>query len=135
MRLIVVGLLAAVLALPQSEADLRKVYDSYLAAIKARSFPSVLNVMTAEARADLTTQVPQSERAEFFANAGLMSPYSYQAESVTPGKDGATVSMLIVGHFKIPPDLQKAQKLPPEQKAEVTLNFAREGGVWKMGVP
>jgi|SRR5271166_2211877 len=143
MRLILTALIAIVLTpaavgqtatMPGPADDtFRKTFDALTAALKAKNFQTVTSLMTAATRKAITQDVPPSKHAAFFANALSTMPTSYDVESVSVSKDGKSATMMLVGMVPVPPDEQQSQKLPPEQKKEITVQFARETGVWKIG--
>lgn len=136
MRLILITFAAAAFSLSasaQADDPFRKTFDACVAAIEAHDFPEVLSFMTAASRKQIATQIPPSQHAAFFANANATMPRSYEVESVTVGKDGKKASMLLVGMVPVSSEEQKAQGLPPQQKTELTVEFEKESGLWKIG--
>jgi hypothetical protein len=136
MRRIAIGLMAAALAAAaygQNDDTFRKQFDALIAGLKARNFTTVTGLMTAEARKAINQQIPPSKRGAFFANALSTMPVSYDVESVAVAKDGMKATMLLLGTVAVPPGEQREKKQPPQRKSEISIEFAREGGVWKIG--
>jgi hypothetical protein len=140
MRLILTGLTAiaiaaAVLGQPaapsgQAPDTFRKPFDALIAALKAKDFPGATGLMTAQARRAITQQVPPSKHAAFFANALGTMPISYDVESVSVSNDGKTATMMLVGMV---PAEHGQQGQPAARKREITVEFAKEAGAWKIG--
>jgi len=136
MRLILTGLtgvLFTMAAFGQTEATFRKTYDALVAGLKAKNFQAVMDQRSVASRKELAESVPPSQRAAFFASALEVMPSTYEVRSVTLSEDGKKGSMVLVGMVPVPLEVQKEEKLPPEQKIGVTLEFANEAGVWKIG--
>jgi hypothetical protein len=120
-------------AFGQSNDSFRKTFDACIAALKAKHFEEVTGLMTAEARKAINEQFPPSKHTEFFANVLETMPTSYEVESVGVSKDGKTALMLLVGMVPVPREERQSQKLPAVQKQEISVEFAKEDGVWKIG--
>jgi hypothetical protein len=146
MRFIFTGLIATVLATasfgqsaasPTPTADsLRKTFDACNDAIKAKNFQGVLSQMSSATRKQIAAMIPPAQHTPFFLNAMLRVPISYEVESVAPGKDGKSASLMLLAMLPpIPPDMQESEKSEAAgqpRKRELTVVFAREAGLWKI---
>jgi hypothetical protein len=116
----------------QTAQDFTKIYDSYLAAVKAGSYSQASPLLSKEVRDQLPTPAAQ---AEYMEMVKLMVPIHYETESVNVAKDGQSADVSVIITIAVPEQFQKEQKLPPTQRAEEVLKFVREAGQWRMGPP
>jgi len=132
---LLIALLVSALMAAQSTADLTKVFDVYLAAVKAKDFASVMSVYRASVRKQVVEiYVTPKQQAEYMKSLAEMAPESFSEARVTA--NGSTTALLrFMGARPVPADVQKAQKLPPVAKMPMVVEFANEGGAWKMGPP
>jgi hypothetical protein len=124
-------------AFGQSEETFRKIYDAYIAGLKAKDFQAIVKLRTADQQKELTEGVPPARVAAYqaglFEQSLQLMPASYQVRFVKLSKDGNHASMVLVGMIPVPAEVQKEEHLPPEQQVRVTIEFAKEAGAWKMG--
>ena len=134
MRLLI-GFLCATLMTAQTVADLTKIFDAYLAAVKAKDFKAVTALYRASVKRDVLDTYPTAKEQEaFLKSLAEMAPDSISDPTVTPhGSKGALLNF--TGAKRVPPDIQKSRKLPPVAKMPMVVEFANEGGAWKMGPP
>lgn len=116
----------------QTQQDFTKIYDSYLAAVKAGSYAKASPLLSKEVHDQLPTPAVQAEYMEMVKQ---MSPIHYEVESVNVAKDGQSADVNLIVTIAVPEEIQKQEKLPPTQRAEEVLRFVKEGGQWKMGPP
>jgi ketosteroid isomerase-like protein len=140
MRLILAGMIGAILtmtAFGQSDDTFCKIYDAYIAGVKAKDFQAIVKLRTADQQKELTEGVPpgrdEAYHKALFEQLAQVTPLSYELRFVTLSKDGNHARMVVVGMVPVPPEAQKEAGLPPEQKMRVTVAFAKEAGAWKMG--
>ena len=128
------GILIGSVLLAQTPADLTKVFDQYLAAVKAKDFHKVLAVYHSEAKKLVMEEYrsPQEQKA-FLEQVAEMSPDGYEAPVVSPAGD--KVLLRVMAKKNVPAAIQKEQKLPPVMQKPMVIEFAQEGGQWKMGPP
>lgn len=112
--------------------DFTKIYDSYLAAVKAGNFGEMAAFLPEEMLQDVKT--PEAQQ-EFLLMAKYMAPVSYETHSLTFSDEGATADVELVITVELPEEVWKKQNIPPIQRAEVLLRFVKDGGQWKMGAP
>ena len=122
-------------SMAQSPADLTQVFDQYLAAVKAGDFRRVLAVYRTPVREQVLADYasPQAQ-AEFLEALKEMAPDAYEAPTVAPSS-GQAVLLRVMGKKHVPPEIQKQQNLPPVVQMAMVIEFAQEGGQWKMGPP
>lgn len=120
------------LLLAQTAQDFTRVYDFYLAAIKSGSYSQVSAFLSTEVRDQIKTPALQAEYMEMVKQ---MAPIRYETEFVNVSKDGQTADVNLIVTVAVPEQVQKEQKLPPTQRAEMILKFVNEAGQWKMGPP
>lgn len=134
-KLVLLGLLlmlSCVAMLAQSAENFTKIYDSYLAGVKAGKYSQVEPLISAEVR----NEVPSPDaQARYMEMVQQMAPIKYQAEFANVAKDGKSAEVNIIGTFAVPEDAQKQEHLPPTQRVEVILKFVKEAGQWKVGPP
>jgi hypothetical protein len=134
---ILTGAMFTMTAFGQTDDTFRYIYDAYIAGLKAKDFPAIVKLRTADQQKELTEGVPPGREAAYhaalFEQSLQMMPVSYEVRFVKMGKDGNHARMVLVGMVPVPLEAQKEANLPPEQKVRVTVAFARESGVWKMG--
>ena len=116
----------------QTAPDFTKIYDSYLAAVKAGSYSQASPLLSKEVHDQLPTPAVQAEYMEMVKQ---MAPIHYEVESVNVAKDGQSADVNLIVTIAVPAEIQKQEKLPPTQRAEEVLRFVKEGGQWKMGPP
>ena len=116
----------------QTAQDFTKIYDSYLAAVKSGSYSRVSPLLSAEVREELKTPANQ---AEYMAMMKQMAPIRYETEFANVAEGGQAAEVDLIATIAVPEQVQKEQKLPPTQRAEMILNFVKEAGQWKMGPP
>jgi hypothetical protein len=118
----------------QSASDLTKVFDQYLAAVKAKDFQKIIALYHSAAKKAVLTdfETPQ-EQKEFLEQIAEMTPDSYAAPEVSPGGD--RVILRIMAKKNVPPAVRKANNLPAVMQKPMIVEFAQEGGQWKMGPP
>ena len=121
------GLLTA-----QTAQDFTKIYDSYLAAVKAGKYSQVEPLVSAEIRNEVTSPEAQGQYMDMVRQ---MVPIKYETEFATVAKDGKSADVSIIGTFAVPEQDQKKQHQPSTQRVEMILKFVQEGGQWKMGPP
>src|SRR5271165_6199640 len=102
----------------QTAQEFTSIYDSYLKAVKAGSYSQASAFLSAEVRNDLKTPAAQTEYIDMMK---LMAPARYETEFVNVAKDGQTADVTVVETIAVPQEIQKAQNLPPTQRAEVVL--------------
>lgn len=124
MRLLT-GIFLGGLLMAQSPADLTKVLDQYLAAVKANDFKKVTAVYQSSVKEMVVSQHGGSagDQKEFLAAMAEMAPDSYEAPTVSPAQ-GQKILLRIVGKKKVPPAIQKEQKLPPVMQMPMVIEFA-----------
>jgi hypothetical protein len=133
-RLILTGIFGGGIVLAQSAGDLTKVFDQYLAAVRAKDFQKIIALYHAAAKkAVLTDFETPAEQKDFLEQIAEMTPDSYEAPEVRPGGD--RVILQITASKKVPPAIQKENNLPPVIQKPMVVEFAQEGGQWKMGPP
>jgi len=117
----------------QTTEELVKIYESYRAALKARNLDAALahlnNKVREETRQELRDPDNQTLFFEFFA------PLSYETVGITRSKSGQKATLYFVGTFRVPEEAQKESKTGPTTRMEYFIEFQKEGGLWKMGVP
>jgi len=135
MRLLWAGMVFTMVALAQTDATLQKTYDSYLAALKANDVQAVLKQMTKESGEGLASWAPPAKLGALLKDIAKDTvPSSYELQFVWRSKDGKRAAMMALA--KVPPDsfhAPKGHEAGAEVKAEVTVSFAQEAGVWKVG--
>jgi hypothetical protein len=109
-----------------------KIYDAYLTAVKTGSYSKVSPLISADVRRQVKTL---SDQTEYMAMMKQMAPVHYETEYLNLAKDGQTAEVTIIATIAVPEKVQKEQKLPPTQRAEVELKFVKEAGQWKVGPP
>jgi hypothetical protein len=75
---------------------------------------------------------PQEQKS-FLEQVAEMTPDGYEAPVVSPSGD--KVLLRVMAKKNVPPAVQKQQKLPPVIQKPMVIEFAQEGGQWKMGPP
>ncbi|MGD0346956.1 MAG: hypothetical protein ABSA85_09375 [Terracidiphilus sp.] len=134
---LLLGAMVTITAFGQTEDTFRKIYDAYIAGVKAKDFQAMVKLRTADQRKELTEGVPAGRLAAYhaalFEQSLQVMPVSYEVRFVRLSKDGNHARMVIVGMVPVPVEAQKEANLPPAQKVRVTVAFAKEAGVWKMG--
>jgi hypothetical protein len=131
----IAGIAATGLLMAQSAADLTQVFDQYLAALKANDFQRVTAVYQSLFKQQVLTEYGAAgKQAIFLAAIAEMAPDSYEAATVSPS-EGQKVLLRITAKKSVPPEIQKQQNLPPVMAMPMVIEFAREGGRWKMGPP
>jgi hypothetical protein len=124
-------------AFGQTEDTFRKIYDGYIAGLKAKDFQAIVKLRTADQQKELTEGVPAERVAAYqaglFEQSLQVMPVAYEVRFVKLSKDGNSASMVLVGMVPVPAEAQKEANLPPEQQIRLTVAFAKEAGVWKMG--
>jgi len=118
--------------LAQSAQDFTRIYDSYLAAVKSGSYSRASAFLSAEVRDQLPTPETQASYIEMVQQ---LVPIHYETEFVNLSKDGQTADVNLIVTLAVPEQVQKQEKLPPTQRAEMVLKFVKEAGQWKMGPP
>ena len=116
----------------QSAQDFTTIYDSFLAAVKSGKYSQVEPFLSSGVRHDLPTA---NERAEYMEMVRQMAPIKYETEFASVAKDGKSAEVNLIETLSVPEEVQKQQKLPPTQRAEVILKFLKEGGQWKLDAP
>jgi len=116
----------------QSIQDLTKIYDSYLAAVKAGSYRQASPYLSKEVRDEVPTPDAQGRYIEMVKQ---LVPIRYETEFVNLSKDGQAADVTIIATIPVPEEIQKQEKLPPTQRTEMILKFVKEAGQWKMGPP
>lgn len=112
--------------------DFTKIYDSYLAGVKAGSYSQVSPYLSKEIRDEVPTPDAQARYMEMVKQ---MAPIRYETEFVNLSKDGQSADVTIIATIAVPEEIQKQEKLPPTQRVEMVLKFVKEAGQWKMGPP
>jgi len=129
------GIFLGGLLLAQSPAELTKVFDQYLAAVKANDFKKVTAVYQSSVKEMVLSQYGSAgDQKEFLAALAEMAPDSYEAPTATPS-EGQKVLLRVLGKKKVPPAIRKEQKLPPVVQMPMVIEVAQEGGEWRMGPP
>lgn len=135
MRLLLTGMVLTMAALAQTDVTLQKTYDAYLAALKANDVQAVLKQMTKEGGEGLASWAPPAKLGALLKDIAKDTvPSSYEMQFVWRSKDGKQAAMMALA--AVPPDsfhAPKGHEAGPDVKAEVTVSFAQEGGVWKVG--
>ncbi len=116
----------------QTAQDFTRIYDSYLAAVKTGSYTQTSAFLSAEVRDQLKTA---DDQASYMAMMKQMAPTHYETVSLQMSDGGQTAELDLIITVAVPENVQKEQKLPPTQRAEMTLKFVKEAGQWKMGPP
>ncbi len=116
----------------QTTQDFTRIYDSYLAAVRGGDFKAVSAFFSSDLRNEIKTAEDQQE---YMMMARYMAPSSYEPLFLTFAEGGRKAELQVIVTVKIPEEVQKQQKLPPTQKAELILNFVQEGGKWKWAGP
>lgn len=120
----------------QTDAQFRKIYDEFSAAIRAGSATRLVAVLTPE-RAKQTRKdlADPAERSALFAMAASMQPTTYEIVGRTPCKGGRKVIFYLVGTFVVPPDSARAHGVPEQARNEISVDLHRVGKAWKMDTP
>jgi len=134
MRLLA-GIFAVSLLMAQSPADLTRVFDQYLAALKANDFQKVTAVYQSSFKQQVLTEYGAADKQGIFLSAiAEMAPDSYEAATVSRS-EGQKLLLHITAKKNVPPEIQKQQNLPPVMAMPMVIEFEKEGGQWKMGPP
>jgi hypothetical protein len=118
------------LLMAQTAQDFTKIYDSYLATVKTGNYDKTAALLSTEVRGQLKTA---DDRDTYMAMMKLMTPMHYETTSLTMSDDKQKAEVEVLATLAVPETMQKEQKLPPTQRAEISLSFVKEAGQWKMG--
>ena len=113
-------------------ADLTKVFDEYLAAVKAKDFKRVVAVFQSSVKQQVLADFESDgQRKSFLESLAEMAPESYQSSGVSPSTNKKML-LRVVAKKNVPPEIQKEQKLPPSSKCRCSSNSRRRAvsGKW-----
>ncbi len=130
--LLAVLLACSALSLAQTAQDFIRIYDAYLAAVKAGNYKQAEPYLSAEIRNQLPTPDAQKQYLEMVQP---LVPIRYETEFANVAKNGQSADVSIIATLSVPEQMQKEEHLPPTQRAELILKFVKESGQWKMGPP
>ncbi|MBK5291227.1 MAG: hypothetical protein JJE04_06070 [Acidobacteriia bacterium] len=124
------GVLAA-----QKPEELTGVFDEYLAAVKAKDFRKVTALYRGAMKQEILSEYESAtDQGGFLEALSEAAPDSYEGATVTRTGDGK-ILLRLIARKSVPPEMRKEQNLPPVVQLQVEVEFAREGGLWKMGAP
>jgi hypothetical protein len=121
MRKWLVSLTFALPLLAQSEADFRNIFDAYNRALRGELYNPIMAILTEE-QIYLYGRVPPEQRRAFFGMTYRI-PSSYEVEYLKVSKDGLKARMLVLCSYET------------HDKAEMTLQFAKQHDFWRMDRP
>lgn len=130
--LVLVALACSAPLWAQSMQDFTKIYDSYLAAVKAGSYSQASPYLSKEVRDEVPTPEAQTRYIEMVKT---LVPIRYETEFLNLSKDGQSADVTIIATIAVPEEIQKQENLPPTQRTEIILKFVKVAGQWKMGPP
>jgi hypothetical protein len=116
----------------QTTEELLKVYDSYRGALKAKRLEAALAPLIEKVREETREELRDPENQALLE---FLVPLSYETVGITWSKSGQKATLYFVGTFRVPEEVQKESKTGPTTRMEYFIEFQKEGGVWKMGLP
>lgn len=133
---LVAALATAPAARAQTDDQVRKVYDEFSAAMRAKSLPRLLAVLTPARAKEVKKEMADPEqRAAAFEMGADMQPSSYEIVGRTVCKGGRKVIVYLVGTFDLPPEVAKERGVSEHPRNEMSLDLYRVGKTWKMDTP
>jgi hypothetical protein len=126
-------------AFGQTDDTFRKIYDAYIAALKAKDFEAIVNLSTADQQdwlnhplncgtvPTILEKAPPGDvlaynLAGFFAQSLSHMPNPYEVRFVQLSKDGKKARMVMVGVIPPVEEVQRANKLPAKRKREKDMS-------------
>lgn len=134
--LLVLAVPAAAASLdPALQSQLLGLYDRYNKALAAGNLKDALTLRTAETQAQFQAEVKGSPKAQanILAMARDMAPETVEPLRGSLSADGKTATIATLGSKTVPRNLKIKDGPKPGSvvKAEITLEFQKEGGGWK----
>ena len=120
---------------PALQQQLLARYDGHNQAIAAGKLQDALAIRTAQTRASAKKEMSTAKgRQEFLAMAKLMIPDKLEVLHTSINAAGDKARLVTVASKTFPPGRQIPGGPPPGTtiRNELTLNFARQGNVWKL---
>ena len=117
------------------QSDLLALYARYNKALAAGNLKDAVALRTAGKQAEFKAELKRSPKAQsgLLAMARDMAPDSVEPLHATLSADGNAATIVTLGSKTVPAGLKIPNGPKPGTvvKAEITLDFIKEGGVWK----
>lgn len=115
----------------QTTEELVKIYESYLAGLKAKRFEAAIAPLAKEVQASLRKEYPtRAKQAAFFDSH---APASHEAVGITRSKSGEKATVYFIGAFPMPKEMQEAANLPPKMRPRVLRRVSEGSGCLEDG--
>ena len=119
---------------PALQEHLLGIYHDYNRAVAAGDIEAALRLRGAEAAGQLRREIAdRKRRREFLDLSRQMTPDSVEVRHGSLSGDGARASLITLARKTMPPGPSTPDMPPPGTilRSELTLDFVKEGGVWK----
>ncbi|MBS0639109.1 MAG: hypothetical protein JSS43_04505 [Proteobacteria bacterium] len=120
---------------PALQSQLLVLYDRYNKAISAGNMKEAMALRTAATQAQFQAELKRSPKAQanLLAMARDMTPETVEPLRGSLSNDGKTATIVTLGSKTVPANLKIKDGPKPGSvvKAEITLEFQKEGGGWK----
>ena len=118
---------------PALQGQLLQIFDRYNQAIAAGKIDEAMTLDTRETRDQLKEYgANAAKRRELMLFNALTTPDSFDVLHASLSKDGASASILVLSHKKIPKDAPPGGPAPGSNVTyELTIKYLKQDGAWK----